>query len=326
MFRTRFTELLGIRYPIMAGGMLWVSRAELAAAVSEAGGLGVITSSNFSSAEELRQEIRRARALTRKPLAVNISLFPATRPLPNDDFVRVVVEEQVAAVETSGSRTPDEFMPLLKQAGVKVIHKCASARHAAKAEKVGADAVTVVGFENGGALGLDDVPTMVLLPSTVRRVKIPVLAGGGIVDGRSMAAALALGAEGVVMGTRFMAVKESPVHPRFKEWMLRAKETDLSVVERGVGFPHRSLKNKSTDKLLELEARKATIEEMLPITRGENYRRTVIEGDLDAGMAYCGLDVGLIDDVPSAKELIDRMAAEARDAAGRLGSIMGAAR
>ncbi|MEW6034877.1 MAG: nitronate monooxygenase [Chloroflexota bacterium] len=323
MFKTRVTELLGIEYPIIAGGMLWVSRAELAAAVSEAGGLGIITSANFTSGEELRQEVRKAKSLTSKPIGVNISLFPATRPLPNEEFVKVVVGEKVAAVETSGVRTPDEFIAPLRQAGVKIVHKCAAVRHAARAERIGADAVVVVGFENGGALGMDDIPTMVLVPATVQAVKIPVLAGGGIADGRGLAAALALGAEGVVMGTRFIAVKESPAHPTFKEWMLRAKETDLAVVERSIGLTHRSLKNKATERLLEMEARGASLDEVLTVTRGENYRRTIIDGELDAGMAYCGLNVGIIHDIPTAKELIERMVSEARVVASRLNAMVG---
>ena len=324
MFRTRLTELLGIKYPIMAGGMVWVSTAELAAAVSNAGGLGTIVSATLETADALREEVRKTKSLTDRPFAVNISLFPASRPLPNAEFIRVVIEEKVAAVETSGVRSPEEFIPALKQAGVKIIHKCASARHAAKAERIGADAVTVVGFENGGALGMDDIPTTVLIPATVAMVKIPVIAGGGICDGRGLAAALALGAEGVVMGTRFMATKESPAHPRFKEWMLSCKETDPVVVERTIGNTHRCLRNKAAEKVLELEAGGAGLEQLLPITRGENTRRAIIEGDLDAGLAYCGLNVGLIHDIPAVKELLDRMVAEAAQIGARLSRMAGA--
>lgn len=323
MFKTRVTEMLGIEYPIIAGGMLWVSRAEFAAAVSNAGGFGIITSANFASGEELRQEIKKAKSLTNKPFGVNISLFPSVRPLPNDEFVETLIDEGVAAIESSGVRTPAEYIPRLKEAGVKVIHKCAAARHAVRAERDGADMVTVVGFENGGALGMDDIPTSVLLPVTREAVKIPLLAGGGIANGRGFMAALALGAEGVVIGTGFLATKECPTHPKFKEWMLRSKETDLAVIERSIGMPHRSLRNKSVEKVVEMEERGAPFEEIATVVTGENYKKTIIDGELDTGMAYCGLAVGLVHDISTVKEFIDGLIAEASAIAQQLASLGG---
>lgn len=305
MLKTRVTEILGIKYPIIQGGMLWISSAELAAAVSNAGGLGIITSANFKDGDELRKEILRVKELTDQPFGVNISLFPAVRPLPNSEFVDVVAEERVAAVETSGVRSPEEFLPRLHAAGVKVIHKAATVRHAYKGEQVGADAVTIVGFENGGAVGMDDVTTMVLVPKAVKVIKVPVIAGGGIADAHGFMAALALGAEGVVIGTRFMATKESPVHPKFKEWMLKAQENETVLVERSIRNTHRALRNKAAEAVLELEAKEATFEELLAWIGGENYRRVVLEGDLENGMAYCGQAVGLINEIPSVKEFID---------------------
>ncbi|MDO8491635.1 MAG: nitronate monooxygenase, partial [Dehalococcoidia bacterium] len=255
------------------------------------------------------------------PFGVNISLFPSTRPLPNNDFVDVIIQEKVAAVETSGVRGPEEFAPRLKQAGVILIHKCATVKHAIAGEKAGADAVTVVGVENGGATGMDDVTTMVMVPLAVDAVKIPVLAGGGIGDARGLVAALALGAEGVVMGTRFMAVKESPVHPKAKEWMLRARETDTVIVERSIRNTHRALRNKAAEKVLEMESKGATLQDLLPYIGGQGAHKVYIDGDLDAGMAYCGEIVGQINDIPTCKEVIDRMVTGALAIRERLDKI-----
>lgn len=305
MLKTRITEMLGIEYPIIQGGMLLVSQPELAAAVSNAGGLGIITSANLSSGKELRREIRKVKDLTDKPFGVNLSLFPAVKSIPNDEFVEVIIEEGVKAVETSGVKSPEEFIPKLHTGGVKVIHKTATVRHAKKGEQAGVDAVTVVGFENGGAVGMEDVTTMVLVPKAIDVMKIPVIAGGGIADARSFVAALALGAEGVVIGTRFMATKESPVHPSFKEWMLKAQENETVLVERSIKNTHRALKNKAAAKVLEMEAKGATLEELLAWIGGDNYRGVVLEGNLEEGMAYCGQVVGLIDSIPTVKAFID---------------------
>ncbi|MEW6615204.1 MAG: nitronate monooxygenase [Thermodesulfobacteriota bacterium] len=323
MFKTRVTEMLGIEYPIVAGGMAYISRAGYAAAVSNAGGLGIITSANFETAEELREEIKKTKSLTNKPFGININLFPSRRPMPNDEFIETLIDEGVAAVETSGTRSPAEYFSRLKEGGVKCIHKCAAARHARRAENDGADMVTVVGFENGGALGMDDVPTMVLVPVTRETVKIPVLAGGGIVNGRGFIAALALGAEGVTIGTGFMATEECPTHPKFKEWMVRSKETDLAVIERSIGLPHRSLRNKAVEQVEEMEARGAAFEELVAVVAGENYKRAILDGELDAGLAYCGLAVGLIHRTSTVKEFIDGIIAEASAIAQQIASLGG---
>lgn len=324
MFSTRVTEMLGIRYPIIQGGMAGISGAKLAAAVSNAGGLGIIVSSMFSSGEELRKEIRKAKELTDQPFGVNISLFPSIRLLPNDEFVDVVCEEGVAAVETSGVRSPEEFVPRLKQANVKIIHKCAGVRYAMTAERVGADAVTVVGFENGGATGMNDTTTFVLIPQTVDAVNIPVIGGGGIGDARGFLAALALGAEGVVMGTRFMATHECPVHPKFKEWLLRATATDTVIVERSIRNTHRVLRNAASQRVEEMEARGASLEELLPVIAGVQGRKVWNNGDLEAGIVSCGQVVGLVNELKSVKEVIEGIVQEAAELHSRLGGVVGA--
>lgn len=307
MFKTRVSKLLGIEYPIIQGGMMWISRAELAAAVSNAGGLGIIISAFFSEPEELRKEIQKTKELTKKPFGVNISLFPSIIPLPNDEFIDILIEEGVPVVETSGVRSPEEHMERFKKAKVKVIHKVATVRHAAKAEKVGVDAVAVVGVENGGATGMDDVTTFCLIPRAVDTLKIPVIAGGGIADARGFVAALALGAEGVVIGTRFMATRESPAHPKFKEWMLKSKETDTVLVQRSISNTHRALKNEAAEKEMEMEKRGATLEELLPVISGGLSQKVILQGELEAGMAYCGQAVGLIDETLKVKEVIDNI-------------------
>lgn len=322
MLKTRITEIFGIKYPIIQGGMLWVSCAELAAAVSNAGGLGILTSANLENGDELRKEVLKVKELTDKPFGVNISLNPATRRLPNDEFIEVIIEEHVPVVETSGTRSPEELIPRLHGAGVKIIHKVVTARHALKGEQVGADAVAVIGFENGGNVGMEEVTSMVLIPKTVQVVQVPVIAGGGIGDARGFVAALALGAEGVLIGTRFVATRESPAHPKFKEWLLRSQENETVLVQRSIRNTHRSLRNKAVEKTLELEARGATLEELFPWISGANYRRVVIEGELDVGIAYCGQVVGLINDIPTVKEVIEGIINGAQVIGERL-SVMG---
>ncbi len=305
MFETRITELLGIKYPIIQGGMIWLSRAELAAAVSDAGGLGIITSANSNTKDELRDELRKAKALTDKPLGVNINLSPTTRPVNIEEYIEVVINEGIRIIETSG-RSPESYMKRLKEANVIVLHKAPGAvRFAQTAEEIGCDAVSIIGYECGGHPGPDDTSSLVLVRATVEALKIPVVAGGGFADAQGFVAALALGADGVLMGTRFMATKECPAHSSFKEWLIRARETDTLITQRSIRAPARNLKNKSTTKVLEMESRGATLEELLTITRGENAQRLYYEGDLEAGLAECGQVVGIIDDIPSVKEVID---------------------
>ena len=305
MFETRITELLGIKYPIIQGGLIWLSDAELAAAVSNAGGLGIITSANFATREELRNELRRAKSLTDKPFGVNISLGPTTRPVNTEEYIDVVIDEGVRVVETSG-RSPEPYMKQFKQGGVKVIHKApGGVRFAETAELVGCDAVSIIGYECGGHPGPDDTSSLVLVRATVETVKIPIVAGGGFADAAGFVAALALGADGVLMGTRFMATKECKAHPRFKEWLLNARETDTFITQRSIRAPARHLKNEPALRVLEMESQGATLEELLTITRGENAQRIYLEGDLNAGLAECGQVVGIIRDIPTVKEVID---------------------
>jgi nitronate monooxygenase len=242
-------------------------------------------------------------------------------PVPNKEFIEVLIEEGVKAVETSGVRTPEEYLPRLKEGNIKVIHKVTTVRHALSAQRVGVDAVVLVGAEQGGAVGMEEVGTLVLIPIACDALNIPVIAAGGIADARGFVAALALGAEGVVIGTRFMATKECPAHANLKQWLLRAKETDTVIVARGIRNTHRALKNKAAEKALELEARGAPLEELLPVVGGEACKKVFLQGDLDAGIASCGQAVGLINDIPTVKEVIDRMIAGAKPIVQRLTSL-----
>lgn len=321
MFKTRVTEMLEIEYPIICGGLSFITRAEMAAAVSNAGGFGIITSAHLETPMALRDEIRKTKSLTDKPFGVNISMFPAVKPIPNREFVEVIVEEGVKAVESSGVKSPAGYVPRLKEGKVVLIHKAATVRHALKGQEVGADIVAIVGMENGGATGMEDVSTSVLVPTLVDVAKVPVLAGGGFADGRGLIAALALGAEGVVMGTRFMATKECPIHPNYKEWLLKATERDTTLVMRSLQNTHRVLKSKATEELLKIEARGASLEEMLPIIGNEASKKVAFEGDFDAGQALAGEVVGLIHDIPTVKELIDRIIDEARVITQRLHTL-----
>ncbi|MFC1874180.1 NAD(P)H-dependent flavin oxidoreductase [Chloroflexota bacterium] len=317
MFRTRITEMLGIQYPIVAGGMRNISRAELVAAVSGAGALGILDSSRFEKAEELRNEIRKTQSLTDKPFGVNITIYPWRDPKINDQFIEVLIEEGVKVVETSGSRGPGEFVRRLGGSNVKLIHKVTTVKHAVAAEREGANAVSVVGFERGGALGLEDFTTIILVPRTVSEVKIPVLAGGGIGDAQGMVAAMALGSEGVVIGTRFLATKESIAHPVFKDWMVHAKETDLIVISRSSTMKSRALKNKATERIIELQAKGASIEELQPLL-GYNASSVIEDGNVEEGVGGCGQAVGLIHNIPTVKELIDSLINEAREIVQRI--------
>lgn len=322
MFKTRITEMLGIEYPIISGGMQWLSKAELASAVSEAGGLGLITAASFPETEELRDEIKKARTLTDKPFGVNISMLPAM--IAGDTtqkYVDIVCEEKVPVVETSG-RSPEALVPALKEAGVKIIHKVPAVRYARKAESVGADAVTIVGFECGGHPGMDDVTSMVLIPRAAETLDIPVIAGGGIADARGFMAALSLGAEAVVMGTRFMATKECPSHANFKEWLVEAQETDTMMIERSIRNAVRVMRNETAEKVLEMEEKGATLDELIVYISGKVGREAWMSGDLDGATIACGQNVGLIHEVKTVKEVIDGIVNGAREIAARLNGIV----
>ena len=304
MFKTKVTEMLGIEYPIIQGGMAWVGRAELVAAVSNTGGLGIIGSITFDSAEELRKEIRKTRRMTDKPFGVNITAYPAARPIPNDEFVEVVLEEGVPVVETSGRR-PDQYMERFKKGNVKVIHKVGAVRHALSAQRIGCDAVLALGFEAAGHTLMDDVTLFNLVPRMVDSLTIPVIAAGGMADARSFVAALALGAEGIMMGTRFIATRECPAPQSIKEALVEARETDTVIILRSLANQDRVLNSKVAERVLEMERRGASLEELLTVIGGGTSKTAITQGDLSIGTMDCGQGVGLIDDIPTVKEVID---------------------
>jgi nitronate monooxygenase len=310
--KTAITELFGIQHPIIQGGMHYVGFAELAAAVSNAGGLGIITGLTQRTPELLAKEIARCHGMTDKPFGVNLTFLPSFTAPPYPEYIAAIREGGVRIVETAG-RSPEPYMPALKAAGIKVIHKCTSVRHSLKAEKIGCDAVSVDGFECGGHPGEDDVPNMILLPRAADELKIPFVASGGMADARSLVAALAMGAAGMNMGTRFIATKEAPVHPKVKQALVEATELDTRLVMRALRNTERVLNNKGVDQLLEIEREKGAslkIEDIHQQVAGV-YPKVMIEGDMDAGAWSCGMVVGLINDVPTVKELIDRIMADA---------------
>jgi NAD(P)H-dependent flavin oxidoreductase YrpB (nitropropane dioxygenase family) len=323
LFRTRITELFGIRYPIIAGGMHLLSRAELVAAVSNAGGLGILASTTFENKEELREEIRKTRSLTNKPFGVNLNLFPMMRQRSVEEDIDLFIDEGVGIVESSGA-SPEPYVPRMKEAGMKIMHKVPAVRFARKAESVGVDAVAIVGFECAGHPGMDDVTSLVLVPLTVDALKIPVVAGGGFCDARSFVAALALGADGVVMGTRFVATHECIAHPKVKEWLLKAKETDTTLIDRSLGLPMRVIKNKPAEKALEMDRRGASLEELLTVISGELGRKAWMEGEIDAGVVSLGMDVGRIHEIVRVKEVIDGIIEEAKAICKRLNLTLAA--
>ena len=314
LFKTRVTEMLGIEYPIIAGAMGYISLSTFTAAVSEAGGLGLLPATTYRNTEELRQEIRKVRSLTKKPFGVNIGLL-AREPGRVEQEMQIVIEEGVKIVETA-ARSPEPFIPYierLKKAGIRVMHKCATVRHALSAEHYGAEIVTIVGFEAGGRPSADEVTTMVLIPRAADVLKIPLIAGGGIGDARGFVAARALGAEGVVIGTRFMATHEIAVHPKVKELFVKAGETDTIVTQRPTRGPLRVLRNPHAEKIVEMENKGASLEELLPLYSGERCRRAYEQGnDIDDALIGCGEVVGLVTKVVSVKEVIDEIVTGAR--------------
>lgn len=319
MFETRVTELFGIKYPIMMGGMGNLGRAELVAAVGNAGGIGFIGSITFSTADELRQEIRKTKTLTDKPFGVNITMLPAARPIPNEEFVDVIIEEAVSAVETSG-RSPEPFMECLKKANVRVIHKVGTVRHSLTAQRVGCDAVYALGFESGGHPLMDDVTLWNLVPRMVDALDIPVVAAGGISDARQFVAALALGAEGVMMATRFMVTQECCAHRNIKERLAQATESETVMIQRSIGNQTRALRNEAAGKVEEMEKRGASLEELLTVIGGEHSRMAMEEGDLDTGLITCGQGIGLIHHIPTVREVIDNIVNEAAALLSNMGS------
>ncbi|MCF2522833.1 nitronate monooxygenase family protein [Bradyrhizobium sp. G127] len=310
--KTAITELFGIQHPIIQGGMHYVGFAELAAAVSNAGGLGIITGLTQKTPELLAKEIAKCKDMTDKPFGVNLTFLPTFSAPPYPEYIAAIKEAGIKAVETAG-RSPEQYMPALKAAGIKVIHKCTSVRHSLKAEAIGCDAVSVDGFECGGHPGEDDMPNMILLPRAEEELKIPFVASGGMADARSLVAAMAMGAQGMNMGTRFIATKEAPVHDNVKRALLNATEFDTRLVMRNLRNTERVLTNKGVEKLIEIENEKGKsikIEDILEEVAGV-YPKVMIDGNMDAGAWSCGMVVGLINDIPTCKELIDRIMADA---------------
>ena len=310
--KTAITELFGIQHPIIQGGMHYVGFAELAASVSNAGGLGIITGLTQRTPELLAKEIARCRDVTDKPFGVNLTFLPSFAAPPYPEYIAAIEEGGVRIVETAG-RSPEQYMPALKAAGIKVIHKCTSVRHSLKAEKIGCDAVSVDGFECGGHPGEDDIPNMILLPRAADELKIPFVASGGMADARSLVAALAMGASGMNMGTRFIATKEAPVHQNVKNALVAATELDTRLIMRALRNTERVLKNDNVDRLVEIEREKGDklkIDDIHDQVAGV-YPKVMINGDMDAGAWSCGMVVGLINDIPTVKDLIDRIMADA---------------
>ncbi|MCL4182056.1 MAG: nitronate monooxygenase family protein [Burkholderiaceae bacterium] len=310
--KTRITELLHIRYPIVQGGMQWVSTAELAAAVSNSGGLGVLSALTQPTPEDLAREIARCRALTDRPFGVNVTMLRMVNPPPFDRIFGAIVDGGVRIVETAGN-VSQEIIDHLKRHGVTIVHKCTSVRHALAAQRRGVDVVSIDGFECAGHPGEDDVPGLVLIPAAVRALQIPVIASGGIADGRGMAAALALGAEGVNMGTRFVVTREAPVHERIKQALVGACERDTRLIMRSLKNSARVFANAIAEEVQALEERAgATFQDIQPLVTGARGKEALHFGNVDAGLIWAGQAIGLIDDIPTCAELVERVVSECR--------------
>lgn len=315
--KNRITELLGIEFPIVQGGMQWVGRAEMAAAVSNAGGLGMLTGLTQPTPQALRAEIERTRSMTAKPFGVNLTILPSVNPPPYAEYVEAIIDSGVKVVETAGN-SPKEFITRFKENGVKILHKCTSLRHALSAERNGVDVVSIDGFECAGHPGEDDVGGLVLIPLAARALQIPVIASGGIADGRGLAAALVLGAEGVNMGTRFCATVEAPIHQAIKEALVGASERETNLIFRTLHNTGRVLKTPVSSEVVGLERREGGCEfkDIQHLVSGQKGRQALESGDLNAGLVWAGQVVGLIDDIPTCEQLLKRMIAECREQLG----------
>lgn len=313
--KTRITELFGIQHPIIQGGMHHVGFAEMAAAVSNAGGLGIITGLTQPTPEDLAKEIARCHEMTDKPFGVNLTFLPAFKLPPYPEYIQAIVEGGVKIVETAG-RSPEKYMPALKAAGIKVIHKCTSVRHALKAESIGCDAVSVDGFECGGHPGEDDVPNFILLPRAAEALTIPFVASGGMADGRSLVAAMALGADGMNMGTRFLATTDAPIHENVKQAIVAADELQTRLIMRNLRNTERVMKNVAVDEIIRIEGEKGdalAIDDIRHLVTGVQGRKVLQDGEMDAAAWSCGMVVGLINDIPSCEALLARIMKEAED-------------
>lgn len=313
MFKTKITERLGIKYPIIGGTMMWISTADFVAAISEAGGMGVLASAIYKSREVFAEAIDRILELTDKPFAVNINLFPSMQPIDNNDYLDIIIEKGVKIVETSGHRAPEALCQRFKEAGMTWIHKCVGVRYAQKVEKMGADIVTVVGYENGGATGSLDIGTMVLIPTVKNAINLPIIGGGGISDGRGLLAVLALGASAVIIGTRLLTTRECPIHENVKQSLLNASELDTKLIMRSINATHRVWRNASAEKCAQLEAEGADFGKLYGVIAGENTKRMLVDGEVDAGILACGQAVGMCREIMPVKELFEEMMMQAEN-------------
>jgi nitronate monooxygenase len=310
-FTTRFTQVFGIEHPIMQGGMQWAAKAELVAAVANAGALGTLSALTQPTPEALAREIQRCRQLTDRPFAVNLTLLPTLKPVPYAEYCAAIIEGGVGIVETAGSN-PQEHIAALQAAGVKVIHKCTSVRHALKAEQLGVDAVSIDGFECAGHPGEDDVPGLVLIPAAARRLSVPLIASGGFADARGLVAALALGADAISMGTRFLCTQEAPVHPQVKATIVDNDERSTDLILRSLRNTARVARNVISQEVRAMEARGAPFEELAHLVSGQRGKQVYSTGDADFGVWSAGLVQGLIDDVPTCQALVQRIVEQAR--------------
>jgi nitronate monooxygenase len=319
--KTRFTDLVGVEAPVMQGGMMWVGTADMAAAVSNAGGLGTITALTQPTPDALRREIDRCRTLTSRPFAVNLTILPSVTPPPYADYRRAIIDSGVTIVETAGHK-PQEHVDDFKAHGVTVIHNCTSVRHALSSERMGVDAISIDGFECAGHPGEDDVPGLVLIPAAADKVTIPMLASGGFGDGRGLIAALALGADGINMGTRFCATVEAPIHDDIKQLLVDNDERATHLIFRKFHNTGRVAKTPVSDKVVDISARPdAVFEDIQPLVSGAKGKVALDTGDLDAGLIWAGQVQGIIRDIPTCKALIDRIMSEAETLAARIARI-----
>jgi len=318
MFQTKITEMLGIKYPIIGGTMMWITNPEFTAAISNAGGLGILASAMYNNQEEFANAIDRIHELTDKPFAVNLNLFPMKRPVDNNEYLDVLIRKGVKIVETSGHSAPEKLYQRFKKEGMIWMHKCVGVRYALKVQSMGGDIVTVVGYENGGATGKLDIGTLALVPKVVEAVGLPVIAGGGISDGRGFLAVLALGADAAIIGTRLLTTQEAPIHENLKTALINASELDTMLIMRSIGATHRVWANTAAKKCAEIERGNADLSDIMQIVAGENAKKMFDKGELDAGIISCGQGVGLAHDIPTVKELFDRMISEATEMAKNL--------
>lgn len=323
MLNTRFTDMFGSRHPLCCGGMTHVGRAPFVAAVCEAGVLGFLTALTQPSPEALQKEIASVRDATDQPFGVNITILPTLKPVSYEEYIDAALDAGVTIIETAGNN-PQRFLPRIRAAGAKIIHKCTSARHAVKAQTIGCDAIAIDGFECAGHPGEDDVPGLVLIPIVAEKITIPMIASGGFADGRGLVAALALGADGINMGTRFMITREAGIHDRVKEAAIQATELDTQLILRSFRNTARFFRNSVTQQIAELEARPGgvTIKELAPLVAGAEGRKLLDDGDLEAGIWSAGQVLGLIHDIPEVGALVEKIMAEAEDILDRRLSAM----